>query len=197
MGEHTLRLVREADAPAIVDIYRPYVEETNISFEYVTPSPAEFARRIRDISGEYPYLVWEEDGAITAYAYAHRLMERPAYQWNAELSVYVRQGQLHRGIGTALYGALTEILLLQNIRNIYGIVTAANDTSIRFHLRQGFREAGLYRNVGYKNGAWLDVAWLEKQIGTYAPVPAPFLPFPQIDGEQVAAILRRWQNRLR
>ena len=196
MGEHTLRLVRESDAEAILAIYRPYVEETNISFEYVTPSLSEFAGRIRDISGEYPYLVWEEDGELIAYAYAHRLMERAAYQWNAELSVYVRQGRLHRGVGTTLYGALMEILLLQNIRNVYGIVTAANDTSIRFHLGQGFREAGLYHNVGYKSGTWLDVAWLEKQIAPYDPAPAPFLPLPQVDGEQVAAILRRWQDRL-
>ena len=93
-------------------IYAPYVMETTVTFEYEVPGTETFAGRIEAIAAEYPYLVCEIDGRIAAYAYGHRHMERAAYQWNAELSVYVDQGQFRRGIGRALYQAVMEILKL-------------------------------------------------------------------------------------
>ena len=45
--------VREAsveDAAELLEIYRPYVEHTDVSFEYVTPSVQEFAGRIATVS---------------------------------------------------------------------------------------------------------------------------------------------------
>ena len=44
------------DAPALLEIYAPYVEHTAISFEYTVPSVEEFRGRIRAISARYPYL---------------------------------------------------------------------------------------------------------------------------------------------
>ena len=78
-----------ADTKAILDIYAPYIEHTNVTFEYVVPTEAEFAGRIEEILEKYPYLVYEEDGVIGGYAYAHQFMVRAASQWGAELSVYL------------------------------------------------------------------------------------------------------------
>lgn len=61
-----IRLAREEDVPALLDIYAPYVTGTTASFEYQVPSCEEFARRLREVSACYPYLVWEEQGACWA-----------------------------------------------------------------------------------------------------------------------------------
>lgn len=82
------RLAVPEDAPALLQIYSEYIHST-ITFEYTLPTTEEFAERIRTIAGFYPYIVAEEDGRCMGYAYAHRHMERAAYQWNAELSVYL------------------------------------------------------------------------------------------------------------
>ena len=117
-----IRFAAEADAPALLAIYAQYIE-TGITFEYQLPTREEFARRIRDFGGTYPYLVCEENGCIVGYAYAHRQAERAAYQWNAELSVYLDRSCTSRGLGRRLYGALIDILRLQGIRTVYGCVT--------------------------------------------------------------------------
>ena len=84
----------------------------------------EFTERIYNISKGYPYIVCEdEEGAIIGYAYAHRHMEREAYQWNAELSIYIDRTFISKGIGKKLYCILIEILKLQGIRTVYGCVT--------------------------------------------------------------------------
>lgn len=56
-----IRLATPADATELVAIYKPYVENTAITFEYDVPSVEEFEGRIRKTLLRYPYLVIESD----------------------------------------------------------------------------------------------------------------------------------------
>lgn len=84
-----IRLATLADAKALLDIYRPYVEETAVSFEYTVPSLTKFEQRLSDIMAFYPCLVAEEEGGILGYAYASRFHARAAYAWSAEVTIYL------------------------------------------------------------------------------------------------------------
>lgn len=189
MSWKIIRFAKEEEAAGILSVYEPYVRETAITFECETPSLDEFRERIREISRDYPYLVCLMDGRIAGYAYAHRQMERQAYQWNAELSVYIAKDCLRCGIGKALYGVLTDILRLQNVRNLYGGVTSPNANSEKLHESMGFKRLGVYHATGYKCGAWHDVAWFEKRIGDSAAHPAPFKSIREIDKTRLDEIL--------
>ena len=101
MKEAKLRITEPEDAAGLLDIYKPYVLHTAITFEYEVPSLQEFEQRIRQFSAQYPYLVCEAGGELLGYAYAHRFQERAAYGWNAECSVYVSQQAAGRHIGRA------------------------------------------------------------------------------------------------
>lgn len=188
-----IRFAAAKDAAELLEVYAPYVTGTTVSFEYEVPAVEEFRRRVEETSARYPYLVWEEDGALLGYAYAHPYAARPAYQWSAELTVYLRQGVSRRGLGSQLYGALMELLRLQGVRNVYGCVTAENTASVAFHHALGFREAGRFSQVGYKLGRWLDVLWLEKAIASGGE-PQPLVSFPQVDRDRALAVLERWSK---
>lgn len=188
-----IRFAAAKDAAELLEVYAPYVTGTTVSFEYEVPAVEEFRRRVEETSARYPYLVWEEDGALLGYAYAHPYAARPAYQWSAELTVYLRQGVSRRGLGSRLYGALMELLRLQGVRNVYGCVTAENTASVAFHHALGFREAGRFSQVGYKLGRWLDVLWLEKAIASGGE-PQPLVSFPQVDRDRALAVLERWSK---
>lgn len=108
------RLAVPEDAPALLQIYSEYIHST-ITFEYTLPTTEEFAERIRAIAGFYPYLVAEEDGRCMGYAYAHRHMERAAYQWNAELSVYLAKSAVGCGLGGGLYSRRCRFQRLKKI----------------------------------------------------------------------------------
>jgi phosphinothricin acetyltransferase len=196
MSTFTFRLAKETDTEAILKIYAPYVKDTSITFEYDVPSAEEFRKRIEHISPEYPYIVCEIDGSVVGYAYAHRHMERAAYQWNAELSVYIDRMLLRGGLGKALYGVLIEILKLQNVRNVYGCVTSPNENSEKLHERFGFKKLGIFHNAGYKCGAWHDVSWFEMSIGKYDNDPKPFMPIKEVDKKMIDKILNRASSAL-
>lgn len=183
-----IRFAVEEDSAALLKIYEQYID-TPITFECSLPSEQAFAGRIAAIGREYPYLVCEEAGQAIGYAYAHRQMEREAYQWNAELSVYLDRSFTAQGIGPKLYCTLMEILRLQGVKMVYGGVTDTNVQSERMHLRLGFHCIGIYRRTGYKCGAWHDVSWFEKEIAPHEAVPEPFVPIGRLPEEQLERLL--------
>lgn len=190
-----IRFAQRSDCKALLRIYAQYID-TPVTFECRLPTKEEFSERIADISAGYPYLVCEENGCVVGYAYAHRQKEWEAYQWNAELSVYLDEGFTSRGIGRVLYGALMELLALQGVKTVYGVVTVPNEKSERLHERMGFRIAGRYRRTGYKCGEWHDVRWFEKQIAPYDANPRPILPMGELPADQRNAVLNKYRKQL-
>lgn len=167
-----IRFASGSDAESLLKIYAHYID-TPITFEYTLPSAAQFQNRINRILSEYPYLVYEEDGVPMGYAYAHRHMERAAYQWNAETAVYLHPDACGRGIGTLLYQTLFRLLALQGVRRVYSCVTLPNPPSERLHLGTGFTEVGVYRQAGYKCGRWYDVIWYELSLAEHTDGEEP------------------------
>lgn len=172
-------------------IYSQYID-TPITFEYALPTEAEFTERVKKISSVYPYLVCEVNGRIIGYAYAYRQKERKAYQWNAELSVYLDNTYVTRGIGRKLYSILIEILKMQGIKTVYGGVTIPNKKSETLHLALGFKQLGIYHNTGYKCGKWYDVAWFEKEIAPYGQNPEPVIPIQKLSKEALTGIIQKY-----
>lgn len=188
-----IRMATAADAAELLAIYNQYID-TSITFEYTLPTEAEFRARITGILGEYPYLVWQEDGRILGYAYAHRHMERAAYQWNAELSVYLDRAARHRGLGRRLYGALMELLRMQGILTAHALVTSPNPDSQALHEAMGFHLAATHRLAGFKAGDWHDVLWYEKELAPRKMNPAPPVPLRALRQTQVAAVLEAFST---
>ncbi len=183
-----IRLATEYDAEGALAIYAQYIN-TPITFEYTLPAVEEFTRRIQTTLVDYPYLVCCESDRVCGYAYAHRLQEREAYQWGAELSVYLDAGITARGIGKALYRTLIELLKQQGVRTVYGCVTVPNPRSEKLHERMGFHRSGDWKRAGFKDGAWHDVAWFEKEIAPCDVPPQPITPFSRLTPEQLRAAL--------
>lgn len=188
-------MARLEDAHGILELYKPYIK-TAITFELETPTVEEFEGRIHSISQKYPYLVCEAGDKIVGYAYAHEFKERPAYQWDAELSIYLHADVHTRGLGKLMYGCLMDILRLQRVHNVYGIVTLPNEKSQRLHSSLGFSLAGVMHKTGYKKGAWRDVAWYEKTIAEYENEPLGFLGLDTLDNTLIENILERYSAAL-
>ena len=169
----SIRFATEQDIPAILSIYGPYVENTAISFEYSVPSLEEFTQRFRKYTLRFPWLVWEENGAVLGYAYGSAPFERAAYGWCAAASVYLAPKAHRKGIGTMLYKALEQLLTLQGYRKLYALVTTANPASVQFHLAMGYRHLVEFQACGFKFGRWYGVTWLEKDLNPVDLTMAP------------------------
>lgn len=184
----TIRMAAAEDAPALLDIYRPYVEHTAITFEYKVPSIEEFAARILRTLQRYPFLIALCGGKAVGYAYASPFKERAAYDWAVETSIYIQEAYSSRGYGKALYDILERLLTAQNILNLNACIayTAHADEyldnhSAGFHTHLGYHPVGTFHKCGYKFGRWYDMIWMEKMIGAHTSAPEPVHPIGQID----------------
>lgn len=157
-----IRIATAADVPQMLAIYGPYIENTTITFEYHVPSEEAFLERFREITAQFPWLVWEEDGKILGYAYGSAPFARDAYRWCAEDSVYLLPEARGRGIGTKLCTALEKILFYQGYQRIYALITAENQASVDFHKKLGYTLRGNFPCAGYKFGRWIGVIWMDK-----------------------------------
>ncbi len=170
-----IRTAEKQDVKRLVEIYSYYVENTDITFEYETPSEEEFEGRIQKILEKYPYLVAEKDGQILGYAYAAPFKTRAAYDWAVETTVYVDQKCHEKGVGTALYEELERLLKEQNIRNLNACITWPNIPSQNFHKKRGFETVAHFHKCGFKFGRWIDMIWMEKMIGEHQGDPGPVI----------------------
>lgn len=194
-----IRLASADDADGIRAVYAPFVD-TPVTFEEEVPSCETYRERIVRICEKYPCLVAEEDGRVVGFAYAHELRERIAFQWNAELSIYLAPAAQGRGAGSCLYAALLELLRLTGIKAVYGVVTSPNAASERLHHAFGFALMGVQPHAGFTCGAWHDVSWYVREIAPFEDAPAPPAPFPTYASahpDQVSEVIARANESLR
>ena len=196
MGEEIrLRAASPADAEQVLGIYAPYVRKTAITFEYDVPSLEEFRRRMGNTLVKYPYLVAEKDGEILGYAYLGSFNRRAAYDWSAEVSIYLGEDKRKMGLGRRLYTALEGISQAQHILNLNACIAYPETedeyltrNSVQFHRHLGYRLVGEFHQCGYKFGRWYNMVWMEKLLGEHPSVPLPVIPFPDLGPEVFRAL---------
>jgi phosphinothricin acetyltransferase len=173
-----LRAATPDDAAAIADIYAPFVTASAVSFETEPPDAPAMRARIEAGGRLYPWLVGEaEDGGLVGYAYAARFRDRPAYRFAVETSVYLRAGAGGCGLGGRLYEPLLAMLEAQGFTQAIAAITLPNESSVRLHERLGFERAGVYRQVGWKLGAWHDVGLWQRRLAEAPSPPEEPRPF--------------------
>ncbi len=169
-----VRDATSADAEACAAIYAPYVLHTAVSFETEPPSAAAMAERIATALRTHAWLVLEEDGVVTGFAYGAPFASRDAYRWSCTVSVYLGAGRQRTGGGRALYAALFDRLAGRGFRTVLAGMALPNDASAGLHAALGFEPVGTYRKIGWKHGRWHDVTWVQRPIGpTTDPPPEP------------------------
>ncbi|MDF2510495.1 MAG: sortase-like acyltransferase [Herbinix sp.] len=172
-----IRLATGEDAAAILSIYEPYILNSAITFETETISIEDFKRRMAKVQGQFPWLVYEEEGRVVGYAYASSYRERAAFAWDCECSVYIAKEAHRKGIATKLYLELLDRLKAQGYYNVYAFITYPHDSSVELHKKFGFREVGIFYKTGYKQGKWWDLIVMEKALRDFDQEPVnPLLP---------------------
>jgi L-amino acid N-acyltransferase YncA len=156
-----VRAVKYADAARISEIYNHYILNTLITFEEQSLSPEEILSRIKSITAEYPWLVYEDNGRVVGYAYATRWKKRSAYRHTVEAAIYVDVQDTGKHLGSQLTAALLDELRAMNIHSVLAGIALPNAASVRLCEKFGFAKVGQLKEVGYKLNQWVDVGYWE------------------------------------
>jgi L-amino acid N-acyltransferase YncA len=177
-----LRSVTSDDAAALAAIYAPFVATNAVSFETDVPSPEDMKARIGGGHGLYPWIaaVDEETGVVLGYAFGKPFRAGAPYRFAVEVAVYTVGEVEGQGIRRSLLSSLIATLTAQNFTQAICTLMTPNDKLILLFEANGFRRAGVYREVNFKNGQWHDVGLWQRDLANADTPPDPVRPFADV-----------------
>lgn len=171
----TIRDATDGDLDRIAALYGREVLNGTSTFELEPPTREEMARRFAAVKRhDLPWLVAELDGGFAGYAYASPFRPRPAYRYGVEGSIYIEEAARGHGVGRALLEALIARVRAMGLRHVIGAISDSDSSaaSIALHRALGFRDAGVYRQVGWKFDRWLNVTLMQLDLAPEGGPPA-------------------------
>lgn len=179
-----IRAATPEDAASIAAIYAPHVLTGTASFEIDPPDARAMRTRMAAGDGLYPWMVVTngdgDSSGVIGYAYAGKFRDRPAYKYVCETSIYLTDASSGSGAGRLLYEALIDTLRAQGFVHAIGTITLPNDRSIKLHEAVGFRRQGVYREVGFKHGQWIDVGFWQCELNEPSVPPVEPRKFSEV-----------------
>ena len=159
-----IRPCEVSDAAAICSIYNHFVRNSIATFEETPVIEQDMVQRIRTVIDHLPWLVWEQDGAISGFCYASPWRARSAYRHSVETTVYLSPESTRRGIGAQLYRELVSRLRSLDIHSAMGVIALPNPASVAVHEKTGFRKVGQLHEIGRKFDQWIDVGYWQLML---------------------------------
>lgn len=163
----TVRPLVVADLPRVAEIFAPFVRDTQVTFEEEPWDVGRWDAKRRDLAAVgLPFLVADVDGVVAGFAYAGPWRPKAAYRHTVEDTIYLDPRYTGQGLGTALLGALLDVLRVSGVRQVVSVVADVPDAagSLPLHRRFGFVEAGRLTAVGFKHGRWVDTVLLQRAL---------------------------------
>ncbi|KAI0315159.1 phosphinothricin N-acetyltransferase protein [Amylostereum chailletii] len=175
-----VRDAREEDLPAVHTILTHYILTSHAIFiDEPQPFDETRAKYASVRAAGMPYLVAtlpdpSPDGParerVVGYTYVSPYHPRPGYRLTLENTIYLAPDHAGMGIGGALLSALIAACERGPWRTIIASIGDAgggwtNRASIGLHEKFGFRHVGRMGKLGVKLGRWVDVVYMQLDIG--------------------------------
>jgi L-amino acid N-acyltransferase YncA len=150
-----------ADWPAVRAIYEAGIATMNATFE--TAAPDWDGWDATHLPGHR--LVARDVDGVAGWAALAPVSGRCVYRGVAENSVYVAPRAQGMGVGRALLDALIAGSEADGIWTIQTGIFPENAASLALHDACGFRVVGIRERIGFHQGRWRDVVFLERRSG--------------------------------
>jgi L-amino acid N-acyltransferase YncA len=162
--EPHIRAARFADLPMIQDIHNQGITDRVATLDTTPRSLADTQLWFFRHGPRHPVLVAEVGSSIAGWASLNTFNPRPAYQYVADLSVYLARSWRSKGLGSRLLQALIPLARELGYHKLVLSAFPTNTAGMRLYERQGFTTVGIYKEMGLVDGHWVDTIIMEKLL---------------------------------
>lgn len=157
-----IREMREEDWESMLSIYNQSLQKGDVTFTTDCPTYEEWdAGHIKECR-----FVYELDGQVVGYTMIAPTSKREPYWGVVELSIFVDDNYLRKGIGTELLTNLCEETEKYGYWTLYSAIFSVNIGSIELHKKCGFRVIGYRENIAKDRfGIWQSTTIMERRNG--------------------------------
>lgn len=164
------------DAKEIAEIYNEAVRFGGATMDDEEKSDEYFRKMIQNFNKRETFLILESTEEVIGWGIIKRYSDRFGYRFCCETSVYLKRKFLRQGFGSMLKKALIEKCRELGYRHLVGRIFAKNKASIEYNLKLGYEIVGTQKEIGYKDGKWIDVTIVQLILRDVEPrVPEKYL----------------------
>ncbi len=162
--DFTIETMNETHRRGVIDVYNYFVEHSWAAFPEDPVTPL-FFNRLLEISKGYPTaVVKNKEGNVVGFAFLHSYHFAGTMKRTGDIAYFLLPEASHRGLGTQILNSFIERARDMGIDNILACISSRNEESIKFHVKNGFKECGRFPAVGRKFGEDFDIIWMQKRI---------------------------------
>lgn len=157
-------------ASQILDIFNDAILNSTALYDY-KPWTMDTMKVWFETKAQHNFPVFgivDDEGVLMGFGSYGQFRMRPAYKYTIENSLYVHRDHRGKGLGKILLNEIISHATSQNFHSIIAVIDASNEISLDLHRKAGFTQVGVFREVGYKFGRWLDAAFLQLNLDTPA-----------------------------
>jgi phosphinothricin acetyltransferase len=164
-----IRAATVQDAPALADIWNPYIIDTANTFTTIEKSPTDLAHEItvRQAGGD-AFLVATEADEVLGFATYFQFRKGPGYVNTKEHSIWLAPNACGHGIGRALMAALESHAVAADVHSLIAAISSENAAAVAFYEKIGFCRVAVIPQAGLKFDRWIDLVLLQKLLGNAA-----------------------------
>ena len=164
---YEIRAATAKDLPAVRSIHDHYVTNTMVTLDTETTTLKQWRSTFAYVGRlGLPFLVAVSPGGeVLGYAICEPWIQKRAYRFTAEETIYLRPASTGKGLGRALLGALIDAGRDAGLKQLLAVVADSGaDASLALHRSQGFKETGRMGRVAFKFDRWIGTVMLQKSI---------------------------------
>jgi L-amino acid N-acyltransferase YncA len=150
----------DADADAVLAIYKIGIDEGNATFETHVPTWEKFG------AGHLPaysHVALDDQDTVLGWVAASPVSTRACYAGVIEHSVYVHPDARGRHVGTLLLDRVIEVSEAAGVWTIQASIFPENHASAALHTAAGFRTIGTRERIAQHQGRWRDTLLIERR----------------------------------
>lgn len=151
--------MKDKDGLQVLEIYQQGIDTKNATFETTVPTWEAWDRdHVTSCR-----LVARDGDKVIGWAALSPKSKRKAYAGVAELSIYLGQGSVGKGLGSRLLRAIIEASEENGFWTLHSGIFPENKASIALHEKHGFQVLGTEKRIGMMDGVWRDVVQMERR----------------------------------
>ncbi len=159
-----IRRINEWDSPTVLKIYKHYVETSHCTPEETVPTLSDYIHRVDKYTYSRGFIMAEIDGETVGLCLLTENTYDPTDFFTANIEMYVKDGHIRRGIGSAMCSLMLDIMEKGNKKAVYARVPLPNDSAVNFYKKWGFTEKEEIKKSFTKFDKSYDVMVMEKVL---------------------------------
>ncbi|KQR94583.1 phosphinothricin acetyltransferase [Chryseobacterium sp. Leaf180] len=157
---YEIREMRPEDETRVLEIFQQGIDSGIATFDTILP-PKEVWET--SFINDCRWVLEDGNNNVIGWCALKPVSKRECFSGVAEVSIYLDKQFLNKGLGNMLMKKLIADSENHGFWTLQSNIFPENESSVKFHLKNGFRQVGIREKVGKLHGEWKDLVMLERR----------------------------------